>query len=62
TTGRMGGVISKPQGKFLSNIVFGGAKFDYLYATCSDKVYRRKVKPAGRPYFLRNRPRGKRSR
>ncbi|GAB4158255.1 MAG: hypothetical protein Tsb009_35470 [Planctomycetaceae bacterium] len=56
-TGRMGGVILKPQEKFLSNVVFGGPKFQTMYVTCSDKVYRRKVKPTGRPYFLRNRKR-----
>ncbi len=53
-TGRMGGVILKPQNKFLSNVTFGGPKFDYMYVTCSDKVYRRKTKPTGTPYFLRN--------
>ena len=53
-TGRMGGVILKPQNRFLSNVTFGGPKFDFLYVTCSDKVYRRKTKPTGTPYFLRN--------
>ena len=52
-TGRLGGTILKPQRKFLSNIVFGGPEFGYLYATCTDKVYRRKVKPTGVPYFQR---------
>ncbi|MFQ5733483.1 MAG: SMP-30/gluconolactonase/LRE family protein, partial [Planctomycetaceae bacterium] len=61
TTGRPSGVILKPQGRFLSNVTFGGPGFHYLYATCSDKVYRRKVQPTGRPYFLRNRLAGKRS-
>lgn len=53
TTGRPSGTILKPQRQFLSNACFGGPGFDYLYVTCSDKVYRRKVKPTGRPYFLR---------
>lgn len=53
-TGRKGGVIAKPQRRFLSNVVFGGPKFDTLYVTCSDKVYRRKVKPTGTPYFLKS--------
>lgn len=53
TTGRKGGVIVKPQNKFLSNVVFGGPEFNVLYVTCTDKVYRRKVKPTGTPYFLR---------
>lgn len=52
-TGRLGGTIAKPQNKFLANVVFGGPKFEYLYATCSDKVYRRRTKTAGAPYFLR---------
>lgn len=51
-TGRLGGVIAKPQNKFLSNVVFGGAKFDEMYVTCADKVYKRKVKTKGTPYFL----------
>jgi sugar lactone lactonase YvrE len=51
-TGRLGGVIAKPQNRFLSNVVFGGAGFDELYATCSDKVYKRKLKTKGTPYFL----------
>lgn len=51
-TGRLGGTIAKPQSRFLSNVCFGGEGFQYLYATCSDKVYRRRVKPTGTPYFL----------
>lgn len=54
TTGRPSGTILKPQRRFLSNVCFGGPGFQYLYVTCSDKVYRRRVKPTGRPYFLRN--------
>ena len=52
-TGRLGGTILKPQRRFLSNITFGGPDFSYLYATCTDKVYRRRVKPVGVPYFRR---------
>lgn len=52
-TGRMGGVILKPQNKSVSNVVFGGAGFGYMYVTCTDKVYRRMVKPTGTPYSLR---------
>ncbi len=47
TTGRVGGVILKPQPRFLSNVVFGGPEFDTLYVTCSDKVYCRKTKARG---------------
>ena len=52
-TGRMGGVIAKPQPGSLSNVVFGGPGFQFLYVTAGDKVYRRRVKPVGAPYFLR---------
>lgn len=52
-TGRLGGVIAKPQNAFLSNVVFGGEDFGHLYVTSQDKVYRRKVKPRGRPYFAK---------
>jgi sugar lactone lactonase YvrE len=48
-TGRPSGVIAKPQAKFLSNVIFGGAAFDTLYVTCSDKVYARKTKTKGTP-------------
>ncbi|HTN77647.1 MAG TPA: SMP-30/gluconolactonase/LRE family protein [Pirellulaceae bacterium] len=50
-TGRMSGVILKPQDKFLANVCFGGPKFDTLYVTCSDKVYKRQTKAAGVRYF-----------
>lgn len=51
-TGRLGGAIAKPQNKFLSNVEFGGPKFDTLYVTCTDKVYKRKTKVTGTPHFL----------
>jgi sugar lactone lactonase YvrE len=50
-TGRMSGVLMKPQRKFLSNAGFGGAKFDVLYVTCTDKVYSRKTKSTGVRHF-----------
>jgi sugar lactone lactonase YvrE len=49
--GRMSGVLLKPQPKFLSNVCFGGPKFDTLYVTCEDKVYARKLKAEGVRYF-----------
>lgn len=53
-TGRLGGAIAKPQPfKSCSNIRFGGPKFEYLYATAADKVYRRKTKTSGPPYFAK---------
>lgn len=54
-TGRLGGTILKPQEKWLSNVTFGGPQFDYLYVTCTDRVYRRKVKPRGTPVSARAR-------
>lgn len=49
--GRVNCVIPTPNGK-VSNLTFGGAEMNVLYATCGDKVYRRKVKVKGAPAFL----------
>ena len=49
-TGRMGGVILKPQPGALSNVVFGGPDLNLLYATCGDKVFRRVTKTKGVRY------------
>lgn len=53
STGRPSGVISKPHPAHLSNAVFGGPGFRYLFVTCGDRVYRRRTKTTGTPYFLR---------
>jgi gluconolactonase len=50
-TGRLCGVIAKPQNKFLANLTFGGPELTYLYVVCSDKVYRRKTKTHGVVFF-----------
>ena len=44
--GRVNCIIPTPNGK-VSNLTFGGEKFDTIYATCGDKVYKRKVKVQG---------------
>ena len=44
--GRVQCIIPTPNGR-LSNISFGGEHFDTLFATCDDKVYRRKLKVTG---------------
>lgn len=44
--GRVNCIIPTPNGK-VSNLCFGGEKFDTIYATCGDKVYSRKVKVTG---------------
>lgn len=46
-TGRMGGVIAKPQDAMLVSCCFAGPNLEYLYAACGDKVYRRKTKSHG---------------
>jgi sugar lactone lactonase YvrE/enterochelin esterase-like enzyme len=48
--GRVNGIIPTPNGA-VSNLAFGGANFDILYATCNDKVYRRKVRVQGANAF-----------
>lgn len=46
--GKVQAIIPTPNGK-ISNLAFGGGNFDILYATCGDKVYRRKLKVQGAP-------------
>jgi sugar lactone lactonase YvrE/enterochelin esterase-like enzyme len=44
--GRVQCIIQTPNGR-ISNLTFGGANFDTLFATCGDKVYKRKLKVTG---------------
>ncbi len=44
--GRVNCIIPTPNGR-VSNLCFGGADNDTLFATCGDRVYKRKVKPRG---------------
>jgi gluconolactonase len=44
--GRVNAIIPTPNGR-LSNLSFGGADFDTLFATCGDKIYKRKLKVKG---------------
>lgn len=44
--GRVNAILPMPTGK-VSSLCFGGANFDVLYATCGDKVYRRKLNVKG---------------
>ncbi len=41
--GRVNCIIPTPNGR-ISNLCFGGPEHDTIYATCGDRVYRRKVK------------------
>jgi sugar lactone lactonase YvrE/enterochelin esterase-like enzyme len=44
--GRVNAIIPTPNGR-IANLCFGGPDFDILYATCGDRVYRRRVKTRG---------------
>ena len=46
-TGRLGGVIAKPQNKGLVSVAFAGPNLQYLYAACTDRIYRRKTQTTG---------------
>ena len=48
--GRVNVIIPTPNGR-VSNLAFGGPEFDTIYATCGDKVYKRKVKAKGANAF-----------
>jgi gluconolactonase len=49
--GRVNTIIPLPPGPNPSNLCFGGPNFDIMYVTCSDKVYKRKVKIRGANAF-----------
>lgn len=46
--GRVNCIIPTPNGK-VSNLTFGGPEMDTIYATCGDKVFKRKVAVKGAP-------------
>jgi len=48
--GRVNCIIPTPNGK-ISNLCFGGEKFDTLYASCGDRLYKRKLKVHGANAF-----------
>jgi sugar lactone lactonase YvrE len=39
-------ILPTPNGR-ITNLCFGGANFDILYATCVDQVYRRRLNTKG---------------
>ncbi len=43
-------ILPTPNGK-ISNLCFGGADFDTLFATCGDRVFKRKLKVKGANAF-----------
>jgi sugar lactone lactonase YvrE/enterochelin esterase-like enzyme len=48
--GRVNCIIPTPNGR-IANLCFGGENFDTLFATCGDRVYKRKVKVKGANAF-----------
>ncbi len=46
--GRVNCIIPTPNGR-VSNLCFGGPAFDTIFATCGDRVYKRKLKVIGSP-------------
>lgn len=44
--GRVNAILPLPNGR-ITNLCFGGAAFDTIYATCVDRVYRRRVNTRG---------------
>jgi sugar lactone lactonase YvrE len=48
--GRVNCIIPTPNGR-VANLCFGGADFQTLFATCGDRVYKRKVKVKGANAF-----------
>ena len=46
--GRVNCILPTPNGK-VSAVTFGGEKFDTLFATCGDKVFKRKMNVKGHP-------------
>ena len=48
--GRVNCIIPTPN-RTVSNLTFGGPDFDVVYATCGDKVFKRKVKVKGANHF-----------
>jgi enterochelin esterase family protein len=47
STGRLGGVIARPQDKATVSVTFAGPNLEYLYVCSSDRIYRRKTKAKG---------------
>lgn len=45
--GRVNFIVNKPQRAWLANVAFGGPERNFLYATCGDKVFRRRVDAVG---------------
>lgn len=51
STGRLVGVIPRPQDKGTVSVAFAGPELEHLYVCSSDKVYRRKTRAKGVLFF-----------
>ena len=51
STGRMGGIITKPTSKGCVSVAFAGPGHEYLYACAADKIFRRKTSANGVLFF-----------
>jgi sugar lactone lactonase YvrE len=47
TTGRLSGVLTRPDAEPVKAVVFGGASLDQLYVACGNKIYVRKMQAKG---------------
>jgi sugar lactone lactonase YvrE len=50
-SGRISGVIPAPAGKGMTSVALAGEGRSWLYITCGDTIYRRRVKATGALYF-----------
>jgi sugar lactone lactonase YvrE len=50
-TGRMCGVLPNPGAKQMTSVGFAGPRMDFMYVTCSDRIFRRKVQATGNLFF-----------
>ncbi|HAM72076.1 MAG TPA: hypothetical protein DCM86_10580, partial [Verrucomicrobiales bacterium] len=56
STGRLSGVIERPQPKGTVSAAFAGPGMSYLYACSSDRIYRRKLQVKGTPPAVVRKP------
>jgi sugar lactone lactonase YvrE len=51
SSGRLGGIIDKPQQAWLANVTFAGPNLETIYVACTNRVYKRKLNAQGVRYF-----------
>jgi sugar lactone lactonase YvrE len=50
-SGRISGVIPSPQGEGMTSVALAGTGREWLFITCGDTIYRRRVQATGALYF-----------